>query len=52
MNDRYIIKCISLKNIETQRTTDDNIIAGKEYWYDPEAQSFWTTGQLDLMHKF
>ena len=29
MNDRYIIKCISLKNIETQRTSDDNIIAGK-----------------------
>jgi hypothetical protein len=52
MNNRYIIKCIALKNIETQRTSDDNIIAGKEYWYNPEAQSFWTTGQLDLMHKF
>lgn len=52
MNDRYIIKCIALKNIETQRTSDDNIITGKEYWYNPEAQSFWTTGQQDLIHKF
>ena len=52
MNDRYIIKCIALKNIETQRTSDDNIIAGKEYWYNPEAQSFWTNGQQDLIKKF
>ena len=52
MNDRYIIKCIALKEIETQRATDDNIIVGKEYWYNPEAQTFWTTGQQDLIKKF
>ena len=49
MNNRYIIKCIALKNIETQRTSDDNIIAGKEYWYNPEAQ---LTELQDLIKNF
>lgn len=52
MNDRYIIKCIALKEITTQRTSDDNIIVGEEYWYNPEAKSFLTTGQPELMRKF
>ena len=46
MNNRYIIKCITLKDIKLDRVNDNIINANTEMWYNPEASTFWIGGSL------
>ena len=54
MNDRYIIKCIAIKNIKSQKLNEDLVIeTNKEYWYNPEASTFYcSTENYELIKKF
>ena len=54
MNDRYIIKCIAIKNIESNKLNGElMIIEGNEYWYNPEASTFYcSTENYELIKKF
>lgn len=53
MNDRYIIKCIAIKNIESNKINEKwMIIEGNEYWYNPEATTFICCHNYDLVKKF
>lgn len=53
MNDRYIIKCIAIKNIESNKLNEKwMIIEGNEYWYNPEATTFICCHNYDLVKKF
>lgn len=52
MNDRYIIKCIATKEITPCNKVDSTINVGDELWYNPEAQTFWRSGDRDLLKAF
>ena len=53
MNDRYIIKCIAIKNIESNKLNEEwMIIEGNEYWYNPGATTFICCHNYDLVKKF
>ena len=53
MNDRYIIKCIAIKDINSCKLNEELlIIEGNEYWYNPEATSFIYVHDYDLVKKF
>ena len=54
MNDRYIIKCIAIKNIKSPKLNEDwMIIEDNEYWYNPEASTFWCGGEnYEFIKKF
>lgn len=53
MNDRYIIKCIAIKNIESNKLNGELMITeGNEYWYNPEASTFSCVHDYDLVKKF
>ena len=53
MNDRYIIKCIAIKNIESNKLNGElMIIEGNEYWYNPEASTIIFIHDYDLVKKF
>ena len=53
MNDRYIIKCIAIKNIKSPKLNEDwMIIEGNEYWYNPEATTFIYNSDYELVKKF
>ena len=49
MNDRYIIKCIAIKNIDASSWI---IESGNEYWYNPEASTFICCHDYELCKKF
>lgn len=54
MNDRYIIKCIALKNIKSAKANEKWMIeTGDECWYNPEASTFYSGGEsYELIKKF
>ena len=53
MNDRYIIKCIAIKNIKSDKLNEEWMITeGNEYWYNPEASTFSCVHDYDLVKKF
>ena len=53
MNDRYIIKCIAIKNIKSDKLNVEwMIIEGNKYWYNPEASTFSCVHDYDLVKKF
>ena len=53
MNDRYIIKCIAIKDIKSNKLNEDwMIINGNEYWYNPEASTFSCVHDYELCKKF
>ena len=53
MNDRYIIKCIAIKNIESNKLNEKWMITeGNEYWYNPEAITFICNSDYELVKKF
>ena len=49
MNDRYIIKCIATKNIESLSWV---IESSNAYWYNPEATTFCCVNDYELCKKF
>lgn len=49
MNDRYIIKCIAIKNIKSSSWVIEN---GNAYWYNPEASTFSCVHDYNLVKKF
>jgi hypothetical protein len=52
MNDRYIIKCIAIKNIKSNKLNEEWMITkGNEYWYNPEANTF-ICADYELVKKF
>jgi len=53
MNDRYIIKCIALKNLKSVKTNKKWMIkTGDECWYNPEASTFYSGESYELIKKF